>query len=196
MREMISMIVVLTVLTAASGFLLSAVQSGTKERIEIQVLNVVQAPAIKEIFPDAENDPIGERFPVESEIGPLKIFPAKLSDGGKAIAFETLGKGGYSGNGVSLMVGINLDTDEIITARVTTHSETPGFGARAKENPDALVNKYNGMSIDDNLGLSKDGGSVDAMTGATMTSEAVALAAIEAQKLYRQLKPEILKQFK
>lgn len=195
MREMISMIVVLTCLTAVSGGLLAAVQNGTKERIELQVLNIVQAPAIKEIFPEATNDPIAERFPIETEAMTLKIFPANLSDGGKAVAFETKGKGGYGGD-VGLMVGINLETDEIITARVTTHSETPGFGARAKENPDELVNQYNGLSINDNLGLKSAGGSVDAMSGATITSTAVALAATEAQALYKQLKPEILKQMK
>jgi electron transport complex protein RnfG len=194
MREMISMIVVLTVLTSVSGFLLAAVQSGTKVRIEEQVLKIVQAPAIEEIFPDVSNDPIAERFPIVSGDISLKIFPAKLTDGSNAIAFETKGKGGYGGN-VGFMVGINLENDQIIAARVTTHSETPGFGARAKDDPD-FVSQFAEKSIDDTMSLKSAGGSIDAMSGATVTSTALALAATEAQKLYKQLKPEILKQIK
>lgn len=194
MREMISMIVVLTVLTSASGFLLSTVQSVTKEPIEIAILNIVQAPVIKEIFPETENDPIAERFPIETENGQLKIFPAKLSDGKSAIAFETKGKGGYGGD-VGFMVGINLENDQIIAARVTTHSETPGFGARAKDDPE-FVSQFSKKSMNDNLGLKNSGGAIDAMSGATVTSVAITLAAKEAQKLYKQLKPEILKQIK
>ncbi len=194
MREMISMIVVLTVLTAVSGGLLAAVQSGTKERIEIQILNIVQKPAIEEIFPDVTNDPIAERFPIETEEMTLKIFPAKLSDGGNAIAFETKGKGGYGGD-VGFMVGINLENDQIIAARVTTHAETPGFGARAKDDPE-FVSQFESKPINDNMSLKSAGGSIDAMSGATVTSTALALAATQAQTLYKQLKPEILKEIK
>ena len=49
---MISMIVVLTVLTLISGGLLAAVQSGTEEQIEIQILKFQKAPAIESIFPE------------------------------------------------------------------------------------------------------------------------------------------------
>lgn len=194
MREMISMIVVLTCLTAVSGGLLAAVKSGTAVRIEEQILQFQQKPAIEGIFPEVSNDPIAERFVIESDGMKIKFFPAKLEDGSVAVAVETKGKGGYGGD-VGLMVGINLDTDEIIGARVTTHSETPGLGARAKDDPE-FVSQYDGKSINDNISLKKDGGSIDAMSGATFTSAAVALAGTEAQALYKKLKPEILKQIK
>ena len=61
------MIVVLTVLTVVSGGLLAAVQSGTELQIENQVLKFQKAPAIKDIFPDATNDPLAERFTVKAE---------------------------------------------------------------------------------------------------------------------------------
>ena len=49
MREIIKMVVVLTVLSAASGGLLAAVENGTKERIEIQELTFVKGPAVASI---------------------------------------------------------------------------------------------------------------------------------------------------
>jgi electron transport complex protein RnfG len=76
---------------------------------------------------------------------------------------------------------------------VTTHAETPGLGARAKDDP-KFVSQFSGKPIDANLALKADNGTIDAMSGATITSRAVTLGAIQAQKLYLQLKPEILKQ--
>jgi len=192
MREMMSMIVVLTVLTAVSGGLLAAVKSGTEVRIEEQILKFQKAPAIAQILTDVSNDPIAERFNVSADGIQLQVFPGKMADGSKAVAFETKGKGGYGGD-VGLMMGFNLDTDEIIAARVTTHSETPGLGARAKDDP-AFVSQFSGKSISENLALKNEGGSIDAMSGASITSGAVSRAALEAQDLYKKLKPEIEKQ--
>jgi electron transport complex protein RnfG len=192
MREMISMIVVLTVLTAVSGGLLAAVQSGTKNKIEAQIFKFQLAPAMDEIFGEVTNNPAEEKFEIEHEGMKYQFYPAKLQDGSKAIAFETKGKGGYGGD-VGFMVGISLENDQIVAARVTTHAETPGLGARAKDDPE-FVSQFSGKSIEDNLGLKSESGSIDAMSGATITSRAVTLGAIQAQDIYKQLKPEILKQ--
>lgn len=193
MREMISMIVVLTVLTSFSGGLLAFVQSGTKVRIEDQVLKFQKAPAILDIFPDVTNDPLAERFTVESKDIKLQIFPGLLPDGTKAIAFET--KGGAYGGPIGLMVGINVETDEIIDVRVTTHAETPGIGTRAKDDLD-FVSQFSGLGMDTNFALKGDGGVIDAMSGATVTSKGLSVAAAQAKELYHKLKPEILKQMK
>lgn len=193
MREMISMIVVLTVLTAVSGGLLAAVKSGTEVQIENQILKFQKAPAIKDIFPEATNDPLAERFTTKSEGIELQIFPSLLSDGSKAIAFET--KGSAFGGPIGLMVGINLETDEIVAVRVTTHAETPGIGSRAKDNLD-FVSQFSGLAMDTNFSLKGDGGSIDAMSGATVTSKGVSVAAAQAKEIYQKLKPEIVKQMK
>ena len=191
MREMLSMIVVLTVLTAVSGGLLAAVEKTTKPQIEEQVLKFQKAPAIKEIFTDVTNNPIQERVNVTVDDTTLQVFPGVLGDGQKAVAFEAKGTG--FGGPVGLMVGINLETDEIIAVRVTTHSETPGIGSRAKEDL-SFVSQFTGMPMSANFGLKKSGGSIDAMSGATVTSVGVSQAAIAAQALYKKLKPEIVKQ--
>ena len=191
MREMINMIVVLTVLTTFSGGLLAAVKSKTEVQIENQVLKFQKAPAIKGIFPETTNDPLAERFNVKAETTELQVFPAKLSDGAKAVAFETKGTG--FGGALGLMVGINLDTDAIVGVRVTTHSETPGIGSRAKDNL-SFVSQFAGKGLDTNFSVKADGGAIDAMSGATVTSKAVGVAANQAKEIYQKLKPEIVKQ--
>lgn len=191
MREMIHMIVVLTVLTTFSGGLLAAVKSKTEVRIENQVLKFQKAPAIKGIFPEVTNDPLAERFTVKEDNIELQVFPGRLSDGSKAVAFETSGSG--FGGPVGLMVGIRLDTDSIVDVRVTTHSETPGIGSRAKDNL-SFVSQFSGKKLDTNFAVKADGGAIDAMSGATVTSKAVSLAANQAKEIYQKLKPEIVKQ--
>lgn len=191
MREMISMIVVLTVLTAVSGGLLAAVQSGTEVRIENQVLKFQKAPALQSIFPEVTNDPLAERFLVTAEGIELQVFPSKLANGSTAIAFET--KGSAFGGPIGLMVGIDLATDQVIDVRVTTHAETPGIGSRAKDDL-SFVSQFSGMGMDTNFALKGDGGVIDAMSGATVTSKGVAVAAIQAKEIYQKLKPEIVKQ--
>jgi electron transport complex protein RnfG len=50
MREMIKMVVVLTVLSSFSGGLLAALRDGTKDKIENQQLEFVKGPAIRKIL--------------------------------------------------------------------------------------------------------------------------------------------------
>lgn len=192
MREMISMVVVLTVLTAVSGGLLAAVKSGTEVRIENQILKFQKAPAIEAIFSDATNDPLKERFKIKSEDMALQIFPGKLSDGSNAVAFETKGTG--FGGPVGLMVGINLSNDKIVAVRVTTHAETPGIGSRAKDEPSAFVDQFSQMGLDTKFAVKDAGGDIDAISGATVTSKGLCVAAAQAKEIYQKLKPEIVKQ--
>ena len=58
MREMIKMVIVLTILACFSGGVLAYLRNGTQERIENQVLAFVKGPAIRKIFEGAENNPI------------------------------------------------------------------------------------------------------------------------------------------
>lgn len=193
MREMISMVVVLTVLTVVSGVLLAAVKSSTEVQIENQVLKFQKAPALQSIFPDPPNDPLAERFMIKTDELKLQVFPTKLSDGSKAVAFETKGTG--FGGPVGLMVGVNLDTDKIIDVRVTTHAETPGIGSKAKDDL-GFVSQFKGLGMDLNFNLKGNGGVIDAISGATVTSNAVALAAVQAKNVYDKLKPEMTKNIK
>ena len=191
MREMISMVVVLTVLSAFSGGMLAAVRTGTQEQIENQVLKFQKAPAIKQLLSDVSNDPLKDRFKLKYNEGDVTFFVGKYDGTPKVITFETKGKG--FGGEIGLMVGVNVEADKMIGAAVTTHSETPGVGSRAKDDP-KFVSQFNGMGMDQNFALKKNGGEIDAMSGATVTSVGVTLAAQKAQEIYTKLKPEIQKQ--
>lgn len=188
MRELIKMVIVLTVLTAVSGGLLAGVRAATKDRIELQVLTFVKGPVLESIFEKASNDYIADRFTVTHNGEEITIFPAVVDGKVQQVALSAAGSG-YGGD-IGLMVAVNIDTGKITGAGVTTHSETPGLGARAKTEPD-LTQRFVGMPIDRAFKVKKDGGDITAISGATITSRGVCAAATNAGQLYSELKSEI-----
>jgi electron transport complex protein RnfG len=193
MREMIQMVVVLTVLSFVSGGLLAYVKDGTKEKIEVQQLTFVKGPAIKEILKGATNDPITDRFKLKDGDAERSFFVGVFDGKPQVVAFESSGKG-YGGD-IGVMVGVNLGEDKIVGVGVTTHSETPGLGSRAKTDPN-FVAQFSGMPINETFKVKTDGGQVDALSGATLTSRGVSAALTDAGKIYENLKPQIADKLK
>jgi H+/Na+-translocating ferredoxin:NAD+ oxidoreductase subunit G len=188
MREMIQMVVVLTVLSFVSGGLLAYVKDNTKDKIEVQQLTFVKGPAIKAILKGATNDPIKDRFKLKDGDTERSFFMGVFDGKPNSVAFESSGKG--FGGEIGVMVGVNLEDDKIVGVGVTTHSETPGVGARAKTDP-TFVAQFSGMPAEETFKVKADGGQVDALSGATVTSRGVSAALTEAGKIYEKLKPEI-----
>ena len=194
MREMIKMLVVLTVLSTFSGGLLAAINNKTKDKIQLQVLEFVKGPAIRKIFEGITNDPISDRFDIKDGETQRSFFVGVFDGEPKAVAVEAFGKGGYGGD-VGLMVGIDVNEDKLIGVGVTTHSETPGMGARAETDP-SFAAQFEGLPLKDPLKVTQDGGTINAISGATLTSRAVCAAANEASQVYLQLKPQIVEKMK
>lgn len=188
MREMIKMVIVLTILSTVSGGLLAYVKVGTKERIDNQVLQLVKGPAIRSILEGASNDPIADRFTLPDGEQEVDVFVGKFDGQPKTVVLEGFGKG-YGGD-IGLMVAVDIAQDQIYGVEVTTHSETAGLGSRAKDDP-AFPAQFKGHPIDKPVQVTGDGGSINALSGATITSRAVAAAATEATQIYQRLKPQI-----
>jgi electron transport complex protein RnfG len=191
MREMIKMVVVLTVLSAVSGGLLAYLRSATAAQIERQELEFVKGPAIRQILAGATNDPVNDRFKLDVDGKPLSFFVGVFDGSPNTVVFEVAGKG--FADAIGLMVAVNVETDKVAGVAVTTHKETPGLGAQAKEDP-AFAAQFVGLPVDKPVKVSKDGGSISALSGATITSRGVCDAATDALGQYRELKPRILEQ--
>ena len=52
------------------------------------------------------------------------------------------------------------------------------------------------MGLDSNFKTKNDGGDIDALSGATVTSKGVTVAAAQVKQLYLKLKPQILNEMK
>lgn len=193
MRDMIKMVIVLTILSSFSGGLLAAIRNGTKDQIENQQLKFVKGPAINAILKGASNDPIADRFKLKDGDTEKSFFVGVFDGEANAVAFESFGKG-YGGD-VGLMVGVNLKDDTIMGVGVTTHAETPGLGAKAKEDP-KFTAQFKGITIKEPIKVTNDGGQINAISGATITSRAVCSAATDAGKIYKRLKSQISENLK
>jgi len=192
MRDMIKMVVVIAVLASFSGGLLAGLRNSTKERIEYQQLVFVKGPAIRTILNECSNDPITDRFKVKDGDVDRSIFVGVMNGEPQVIAFESFGKG--FGGDIGVMVGVNLKDDKMLSIGVTTHSETPGLGSKATD--PAFGAKFKGLPVMDITKVKNDGGQIDALTGATITTRGVCAAVTSAGDVYKRLKSQIQENIK
>ncbi len=193
MKELIKMVVVLTIISSLSGGVLAYVNDLTIDQRDYQNLINNQAPTLKTILEGASNDPLESKFEVKYGPKKMKCYVGVFDGKPNTVVYETY-KSGYADK-VYVMVGINLETDKIVGIGVTKHTETKGYGADAKEKPD-LKNQFPGLDIMQEFKVKKEGGTIDAISGATITSAAVCKAVTEAGIRYKELKPELETQVK
>jgi electron transport complex protein RnfG len=193
MRDMIKLFVAVTIFSTVAGGLLATVREMTKEKIEVQQLTFVKGPALDQILAGCTNKPLDDRFKLKDGDKEVDFFVAEFDGKRNTVAFETFGKG--FGGDIGVMVAVNVENDEIVGISVTTHSETPGVGSRAQSDP-SFAAQFKGMSIDEPFKVKSDGGEIDALSGATVTSRGVCAAVTASSELYKRLKDEIVKKVK
>jgi Na+-translocating ferredoxin:NAD+ oxidoreductase subunit G len=193
MREMIRLLVVIAVFSAVSGGLLAAIQMGTKDRIEYQQLKFVKGPTIKQILEGASNDPLVDRFKLPDGKKERNFFVGVFDGKADVVAFESFGKG--FGGEIGVIVAVNVENDKIVGIGVTTHSETPGVGSRTKTDP-SFSKQFKGLSIKEPFKVKADGGQIDAISGATISSRGVCGAVVNSAEIYTRLKKDIIEKLK
>lgn len=103
---------------------------------------------------------------------------------GYVISASSIGFGGD----IRLMVGIRPD-GRIYDTAVIEHSETPGLGAKCTD--ESFAGQFRDFDLGEGLPVvRKDGGDVDAITAATITSRAYCAAIGSALSTFRAILPE------
>jgi len=187
MMNILRMVAVLSLLCGLSGFALSYLKMVTASRIEEQVLTYVQGPALNRVFTHADNSPIADRRKFALPDGGLMtVFP--VMRGGKlaGVALEESGKG--FGGPIGVMVGFNVADDTLAGIGITTLKETPGLGMRVVL--PSFTSQFSGFKTP--VALKANGGDVDAVSGATISSTGAVEAVNRAAKAYAALKTELL----
>ena len=107
-----------------------------------------------------------------------KVFLAKNNEQPIAAMIETSTFKGYSGE-IKLAVAI-LENGNVSGVRVLKHTETPGLGDNIETRKSDWIYAFNGLFFDEkspeHWEVRKNGGDIDAFTGATITPRAVTLA--------------------
>ena len=188
MKDILKLIVVLTLICLASGLTLAAVRGATKETIEKTILKEVQGPAVAALLADKDNDPINDSFKLPA--GKDKkgrdafktIFPAKKGGQVTALALEGDGKG-FEGP-ISVMVGIDPQ-GKLTGIAITKQSETPGIGSKIAE--PVFTDQFKDLSVDESI-------NVDGISGATYSTQGVFEAVQQAVNFYKENQKQILAQ--
>lgn len=161
----INMLVTLLVVSMFSGAVLGGVYLLTKDKIA-QVAEEKANKALQFVLPDFDN--VEERQ-MEVKGEKLDCSFAYKGDELVGIAVKSFTNKAYAGE-FQIMVGL-LPSGEINKVRVLKQAETPGLGAKIEG--DAFLSQFQGKNPKTyKLQVKKDGGDVDAISAATISSRA------------------------
>jgi electron transport complex protein RnfG len=164
-----NMVLSLTLISLGASASLGFVYVITKTPIEVSVLNK-KLNAIRQVVPDFTNNPNEEMFHLPTGEGDsLEIYPAKKNGEIIGYAVNTYTKTGFGGN-IRLIAGFKPD-GTIINISVLEQKETPGLGTKMTD--PGFKDQFNNKNPSEfMLKVKKDGGPVDAITAATISSRA------------------------
>ena len=177
----INMVSALLIVTLVASAVLGYVYELTKEPIAMAKLTK-KLNAIKAVVPQFNNNPDSVKFELVVEGGaPVIAYPAKMDDQLVGTAIESYTMSGFSGL-IKIMVGLKPD-GSIYGISVLEHKETPGLGTHMSD--DWFLGQFKDKNPSSfNVKVKKDGGEVDAITAATISSRAFSDAVSRAYDAY------------
>ncbi len=199
MRDQIwYMVVVLGVIAAIAGAALSGVKGLTDPVIEKFTLEQKVKPSLEKFFGPIgiDNDYIADRVKLElgkDELGRMQrltVFKGKKGGTVSAVALQT-SAGGYGGDLLVLTV-FDVEKGALLGVKTLDQKETVGLGARVADDTEPFIQQFTGMPYDKGVALSSAGGSVDAISGATISSAAFTEAVNKAVTLLSERNAEIM----
>jgi electron transport complex protein RnfG len=187
MKDTLRLIFVLTITCLAAGLGLAQVNNMTKDRIAEAKLQR-KLTALKKVLPPADNKPIDNIQTVMVNDVEWSFYVATKNGAIAGAAFETSTREGY-GDLIKVLVGVNAD-GKVQAIEILDQKETPGLGAKIAT-PD-FRRQFGGNMVTPNewCQVQKDGGTVVAITGATISSRAVSKAVRAGLDAYGRLTQE------
>jgi electron transport complex protein RnfG len=196
MNEMRRLVLVLSLVTAGAGLILSLVESVTREPIAEQ-RRLETLRALKAVLPPVDNAVDADT--VNLIIGQDKrgrdlertFYRGRLDGKLTGIAFQVVAPDGYSGD-IVIMVGIDPQ-GTVNGIEILRHNETPGLGDKITK--PAFKENFSGKNLDNaDWRVKKDGGEFDQITGATISPRAVVAAVRKGLEFFREHRQEVIPQ--
>lgn len=165
-----NMLLSLTLISFCASALLAGGYVLTKEPIE-KALQEKKNAAIKEVLPKGDIE-IGKAVEVRLDgyEDAFVVYPAKKGGNFIGCAIETYDNNGYGGK-VRSMVGLDAE-GRVINYSVLEANETPGLGAKVSDWFKTKCDIRGKDPASEDFKVKKDGGEIDAITAATITSRA------------------------
>lgn len=163
MKKIAGLLVSLTLIAGICAAVLAYVNEVTKDAIAAVQTQKTQAAA-KAVMPS-------EVVSVEGGRDGAPFVGKDAS--GAVVGYAAAGKAGGYGGDVELMVGFRADRKTVVCYKTLKATETPGLGMKLNEA--AFAGQFAGKD-GTALRVAKDGGEIQAITSATITSRAVCAA--------------------
>lgn len=139
--------------------------------------------ALNNVLPTFDDNRITE---LEIDALPIKVYTATAAGEVVGYAVETMTKNGFGG-AIRMMVGFT-PTGEVINVNVLEQGETPGLGTKMTDEGNPLITSFKGKNpADMKMAVRKDGGDIDALTAATISSRAYVDAMNRAWTAYQRV---------
>lgn len=202
MAELFRLVLTLTLVSALAGLALSGAEQRTKSAREKQD-RLAKLEAIEAVLPPHDNQP--DQPAPELDLldgksdGRIRLEDTDFyvaEDGGQvvAIAFKQESDNGYSGR-IEVMLGVDLE-GTLTGIDVVKHLETPGLGSKIDDPEkgnrfkDQFKNKSltNSRLINGKITVKKDGGDIEAISGATISLRAVCDAVNKGFEVFGKVK--------
>lgn len=161
---LINMVVSLVAISVVMSAALAFVYLKTKEPIEVAAMKK-ELEAISEVLPEFDSDPVAGMY----ESNGIIIYPVTQNGEPVGYALKTYTENGFGGR-IEIMAGF-LPDGTIHGVSVLQHKETPGLGTKMTDSgfKEQFIGQHPGSFL---LQVKKDGGMVDAITAATISSRA------------------------
>lgn len=167
-----NMLLTLIIVASVAALALGGVYQATKEPIKRNKEEKLKK-ALQKVLPEFDNNIAADtkKVAVEGFKDSLTFYMAKQGEELVGVAVETFTYKGYSGL-IKLIVGFEMD-GTIRNISLLQHAETPGLGDKMDKTKSDWSKQFNGKDPKEfKLQVRKDGGEVDAITAATISSRA------------------------
>lgn len=164
-------VLVLSCIACLSAFALGTVHKITEAPIK-QAKDNKELEAIAEVVNAFDNNPFAEKMTITDKKKKHKLimYPARQNGQLNSVAIKTYANTGFGGR-IELIAGFNVD-GSIKSYKVITSNETPGLGSKVDE--PKFKQQFEGFHPQKQvLKVKQDGGDIDAVTAATISSRAV-----------------------
>lgn len=168
--SLLQLVLSLTIITCIAAVALGIVYSVTKEPIE-NSQQKKKNEAISKVLPDFKGETKEQKILIEGDKDSVAVYMAYQDNVLYGAAVETYTDLAFSGR-FSIMVGFDSEGN-IIETQVLQANETPGLGDKIDKSKSDFPNQFVGINpIKLPVKLKKDGGEIDAITAATISSNA------------------------
>ena len=205
LASLMTPILVIVLIAAGAAALLAVVKEATREAIAAAALAETEK-GVKLVLPEGATVDVTKTATASVSGKDLILYAGTDADGTiTSVAVKTFTETGYSGF-IGVMVGFApLDDPEklqVTRTYILSHAETPGLGAKitsCQESNDAsecageFWTRYKDLPVDGAvLKVDKDGGKIQSLTSATISTRAVTGAVLEAGEHVKENREAII----